>query len=166
MTFKPQIIMLNATGKSPTRLLGLWVIQRWQFMCVLLCLGGGFLPCLHAGETAAYELATSAQVDSSGIFLRQLVKSGQPLPSVRLCDAPEFGSTTNLTAAQVGDLLAIVAPDLATTNWTGANTVEISRRTHNLTEMNATALLTATLQKNYVKDKGELELDFTQPWTA
>jgi flagella basal body P-ring formation protein FlgA len=35
-----------------------------------------------------------------------------------------------------------------------------------LTETDALALLTATLQKNYVKDKGELELNFTQPWTA
>ena len=165
MSFKPQIIKVKAPGKSPTGPLGLWVIHRWQFLCVLFCLGGGFMPCLHAGETAAFELATSVQVDSSGVFLRQLVKSGQPLPSVRLCDAPEFGSTTNLTRAQVSDLLAIVAPDLATTNWTGADTVAISRRMHNLTEMDATALLTATLQKNYVKDKGELELDFTQPWT-
>ena len=35
-----------------------------------------------------------------------------------------------------------------------------------MTEADALALLTTTLQKNYVKDKGELELNFTQPWTA
>jgi flagella basal body P-ring formation protein FlgA len=35
-----------------------------------------------------------------------------------------------------------------------------------LTEADALTLLTSTLQKNYVKDKGELELNFTQPWTA
>jgi flagella basal body P-ring formation protein FlgA len=33
-----------------------------------------------------------------------------------------------------------------------------------LTEAGALALLTATLQTNYVKDKGDLELAFTQPW--
>ncbi len=35
-----------------------------------------------------------------------------------------------------------------------------------LTETDALKLLTATLQKNYVKGKGELELNFTQPWIA
>jgi flagella basal body P-ring formation protein FlgA len=35
-----------------------------------------------------------------------------------------------------------------------------------LTEADALALLTATLQTNYVKDRGELELAFTQPWVA
>lgn len=34
------------------------------------------------------------------------------------------------------------------------------------TESNALALLTATLQREYVKDRGDLELSFTQPWTA
>ncbi|HEY1716769.1 MAG TPA: flagellar basal body P-ring formation chaperone FlgA [Verrucomicrobiae bacterium] len=38
--------------------------------------------------------------------------------------------------------------------------------TRTLTESDALALLTATLQKDYVKDKGELELNFTQPWIA
>jgi flagella basal body P-ring formation protein FlgA len=35
-----------------------------------------------------------------------------------------------------------------------------------LTETDALALLTSTLQKKYVKNKGELELNFTQPWVA
>ena len=34
------------------------------------------------------------------------------------------------------------------------------------TESNALALLTATLQRDYVQDKGRLDLSFTQPWTA
>ena len=38
--------------------------------------------------------------------------------------------------------------------------------TRTLTEADALALLTTTLQKNYVKDKGELEITFTHPWTA
>ncbi|HUZ07255.1 MAG TPA: flagellar basal body P-ring formation chaperone FlgA [Candidatus Paceibacterota bacterium] len=39
-------------------------------------------------------------------------------------------------------------------------------QTRVLNETEALALLTATLQTNYVKDRGELELNFTQPWTA
>lgn len=38
--------------------------------------------------------------------------------------------------------------------------------TRTLTEADTLALLTTALQKNYVKDKGELEITFTQPWTA
>jgi flagella basal body P-ring formation protein FlgA len=39
-------------------------------------------------------------------------------------------------------------------------------QTRVLTEADALALITTTLQKDYVKDKGELELNFTQPWDA
>jgi flagella basal body P-ring formation protein FlgA len=39
-------------------------------------------------------------------------------------------------------------------------------QTHLLTEADALALLTGALQKNYVKDRGDLELNFTQPWIA
>jgi flagella basal body P-ring formation protein FlgA len=35
-----------------------------------------------------------------------------------------------------------------------------------LTEADAIALLTASLQQDYVKDRGQLELLFTQPWVA
>jgi flagella basal body P-ring formation protein FlgA len=38
--------------------------------------------------------------------------------------------------------------------------------TKTLTEADVIALLTAALQKDFVKDRGELELAFTQPWTA
>jgi flagella basal body P-ring formation protein FlgA len=35
-----------------------------------------------------------------------------------------------------------------------------------LTEADALKLLTSTLQETYVRDRGELELSFTQPWVA
>ena len=38
--------------------------------------------------------------------------------------------------------------------------------TKTLTEADAIALLTANLQPDYVKDRGQLELLFTQPWVA
>ena len=127
---------------------------------------GGFAPHLRAGEPADLQLAASAQVDGSGIFLKQLVKSDQPLPDARLGDAPAFGQTADLTREQIQNLVATAAPNLLVTNWTGADSVEISRRNHVLTETGALALLTARLQKDYVKDKGDLELNFVQPWSA
>ena len=145
-----------------------FIFPGWQFLAVLIVLIGGFTQALRASninfQTNSLELATTAEVDSRGVFLQQLVKSSQPLPALKFCDAPEFGKTRVLTRAQINDLLATAAPGFGATNWTGAGTVEISRRAHALTEMETLELLTATLQKNYVKDKGELELNFTQPW--
>jgi flagella basal body P-ring formation protein FlgA len=64
----------------------------------------------------------------------------------------------------VNDLLAKLAPELATTNWTGADVVHVCRTTRQYGETAMLALLTATFQQQYVKDKGNLELSFSQPW--
>lgn len=121
---------------------------------------------LSAAEPPVLQLASAAQVTSDGVFLQQIVKSSQPLPAVRLCDAPQLGATTELSRSQINDLLATAAPDLVTTNWLGAETITISRRTHTLNEADVLALLTTKLQRDYVKDQGDLELDLTQPWEA
>lgn len=133
---------------------------------MLLILAGSLANGLRAGQISPLQLNAVAQVDSSGVFLQQLVTADSPLPALRLCDAPVFGKTIELTRAQINGLLTAAAPGRATTNWTGADTVEISRRVHTLTEADVVALLTATLQKKYVMDKGELELNLTQPWSA
>ena len=150
--------ILNVRTRSQ-RLAG-WLVA------VLALVAGGFMQPVRAGEPTAWQLATNAQVDSSGIFLSQLVKSDQPLPVLRLTDAPAVGQTVELTRDQIKTLLATAAPNLTTTNWTGADAVEISRRTHVLAESRALALLTTTLQNSYVKDQGMLELNFVQPWEA
>jgi flagella basal body P-ring formation protein FlgA len=109
---------------------------------------------------------SAAQVDGEGIFLQQIAKAAQPLPALKLCDAPAFGKTFELSRAQVNDLIAVVAPDLATTNWNGAKSISISRRARSFGETEMLALLSATLQRDVVKDRGELELTFQQPWAA
>ncbi len=121
---------------------------------------------LRASEPSALQLAPVAEVSGDGVFLQQVVKSGQPLPALRLCDAPQVGATMNLSRAQIHDRLTILAPDLVTTNWTGAENIRISRRAHTLNEADLLALLTTTLQQNYVKEQGQLELNLTQPWNA
>jgi flagellar basal body P-ring formation protein FlgA len=121
---------------------------------------------LQASEPSAFQLAPVAEVSGDGIFLQQVVKSGQPVPALRLCDAPKIGATANLSRNQINDLLAVAAPDLVTTNWTGADSIRILRRTHTLDEAALLALLTTTLQQNYVKGQGQLELNLTQPWNA
>ena len=118
-----------------------------------------------ASVTAPVAFIPAAQVDSEGVFLNQITKAAPPLPALKLCDAPEFGKTTELSRAQVNALIAAAAPDLATTNWNGAESIRISRRTRTFGETAMLNLLIATLQRDCVKDKGELELSLARPWT-
>jgi flagellar basal body P-ring formation protein FlgA len=128
-----------------------------------VCFSNWLVNC-PAAEPSGLQLAPVAEVTGDGVFLQQVVKSSEPLPALRLCDAPQLDATLDLSRDQVNNLLAVAAPNLMTTNWTGADSVHISRRTRTLNEANLVDLLTASLQQNYVKDRGELELNLTQPW--
>jgi flagella basal body P-ring formation protein FlgA len=57
-------------------------------------------------------------------------------------------------------------PAMSATNWTGPARVRVSRRIRPLDETELTSLLAAALQRDYVKDAGELELHFASSWTA
>lgn len=149
------------TGARPaSRLLG---VSR--MVSVLVCCAGLWNGA-RAVEPPSLELAPVAQVTGDGVFLSEIIKSPNPLPTVRLCDAPALGAALDLSRSQINDFLALKAPDLAMTNWTGANSIHISRRTRTLNDADIVNLLTATLQRNYVEDKGTLELEMTRPWAS
>ncbi len=133
---------------------------------ILVWLGGGFVSRLFAGEPSALNLHPGAQVNAEGIYLSDVAHAAAPLPAVRLATAPAFGQTVTLTRAQIQELLVKLAPECATTNWQGAPQVRVTRRAIALAEDTLKELLTTTLQRDYVKDLGELELRFTRPWTA
>ncbi len=120
---------------------------------------------VNAANAATFSLCSVVQTGGEGVFLQQMVKADQALPALKLCASPAFGKITELTRAQVHDLIAAAAPELATTNWNGAATIRISRRTREYSEAEMLAQLTATLQHDYVRDKGELELSLTHPWS-
>ena len=68
-------------------------------------------------------------------------------------------------------LLASLGGGFATTSCLGepaslSAAAPAAAKTRALNENDALALLTATLQRDYVKDRGELELVLTQPWSA
>ena len=140
-------------------------LHRWlsagRFLLVLL-----FVAPAYSSDVAALQLQSAAQVDGEGIFLQQIVKSATALPVLKLCPSPAFGKTLDLTPAQVNDLLAKVAPELATTNWTGPGVVHVSRTNRQYDDAAMLALLSDTFQQQYVKDKGELEISFAEPWSA
>jgi flagella basal body P-ring formation protein FlgA len=105
-------------------------------------------------------------VDSQGVFLAQLVTTanGLTLPPLRLLEAPRVGAPLTLTRASLQQLLATNDPALTVSNWSGAERVQITRRTRTLGENDVKNLLTAALQERCVQDRGELELRLNRPW--
>ena len=119
-----------------------------------------------AAEGCAGVLFTNVQVTSEGIFLNQVAGGDVAALRVRLGDAPAFGRFALLTRAQIQEALRERAPELAVTNWTGAFQVRVTRRARMLEEGELKDLLTAQLQRDHARDRGELELRTTRPWTA
>lgn len=132
-----------------------------------------YLPCLSLGlvcsaaaavESSGRSLLPAVQVDATGIYLDQIVAGATPdVPHLRLAPAPSFGRIVSLNPTQINEALKQTAPELVTTNWTGAAQIKISRRTRAISEAEIKELLTAALQQDQVKDRGELELRFTRP---
>lgn len=119
-----------------------------------------------AADESPLTLPAEAQVDSSGVMLANLVKTAEALPVIRLTNAPALGQKLQLTREQISAALQAVAPQFATTNWAGAESVRVTRRMRPLEEAEALTLLTAQLQQDVVRDRGELELHFARPWAA
>jgi flagella basal body P-ring formation protein FlgA len=131
-------------------------------------LGGGFRV-LAFPEPAALSLLPVAQVDSAGIFLHQIVAtnhSALPPQPIRLADAPAFGQAASFSRARLQELLKAGAPEFAAIIWSGSAQVRVTRRTRPLGERELRDLLSATLQKDFVKDKGDLELRLSRPWPS
>jgi flagella basal body P-ring formation protein FlgA len=127
----------------------------------------GWTQAVGASEPDGWKLLPQAQVDSSGVFLDQIaVASGatQALPHVHLARAPHSGQTVTFSRSDVTGLAQTSSPALLMTNWTGATQVRVSRRLRSFEDSDLLELLTSTLQKEYVKSQGELELHLTRPW--
>jgi len=135
-----------------------------------------------AQEATTWRLLPEARVDSSGIFLPQLVQlvvpssasssasvaaaSSAVLPQIRLASAPSPGQTASFSRSQITELVQNNYSGLIVSNWSGATQVRVSRRTRQFTDSDMTELLTATLQRESVRDRGELELHLMKPWAA
>ena len=134
-------------------------------LLTLPCLSLGFV-CLAAtaSETPGWSLLPAVQVDATGIYFDQVIAGATAdTPHLRLAPAPAAGRAVIFTPAQLNDLLQQSAPELVSTNWLGAKQVRVSRKMRVLAESELKDLLTASLQQDYIKDRGELELRFTRP---
>jgi flagella basal body P-ring formation protein FlgA len=138
-----------------------------KFLCQPCLSLGLALTAAAAVESPGWSLLPAVQVDATGIFLDQIVAGATAeTPHIRLAPAPVANRAVTFTTAQINDLLQQSAPELVSTNWRGAAQVKISRRTRSLRESEIKELLVASLQQNYVKDRGELELRFSRPVPA
>ena len=112
------------------------------------------------------ELLPTATAGTSGIHLEDVVtnKTDQPLPRLLLAPAPAIGRPVFFSRAQICSLLTKAAPDLVCSNWTGADRIKIARAARVLNELALKDLLTEALQRDFVKDRGDLEIRFNRPW--
>jgi flagella basal body P-ring formation protein FlgA len=143
-----------------------------------ICLVGILFAQLARGENAPGESATNtapvvqfqlraaALVGGEGLFLSQIIEAPLDLPRLRLGDAPEFGKTVILKRAEVAELARAAGLDQTLTNWAGPVAVRISRRSRVLAEKEVLQRLTPVLQKQFVKEQGELQLRLAQPLAA
>ncbi len=74
------------------------------------------------------------------------------------------GHPSIVSRAQVEAALRQQVPALVVPQWTGMAEVTVTRKTRSLDESEVLERLTAALQKSYVGDHGELELQATRPW--
>jgi flagella basal body P-ring formation protein FlgA len=125
-----------------------------------------FLRAAPVAPAQSFNLQTNVLVDGEGIFLAQLLMPdpAHPVPQVEIAEAPRFGQATMLTRSQILDVLQKSAPGLSTNQWLGAEKIRITRRARAFSESEIKEQLTALLQREHVKDKGELELRFMRPW--
>ncbi|MDB6039940.1 MAG: flagellar basal body P-ring biosynthesis protein FlgA, partial [Verrucomicrobiales bacterium] len=119
-----------------------------------------------AEPAPSIRLRAEVQVSSRGIFLSDIVENPGELASIRIADAPVFGRSTMLLRAQVAEMVHQQLPEVAVTNWAGAARTRISRKTQMLDESMLKELLGSTLQRDVVRDRGELELRLMRPWAA
>lgn len=126
------------------------------------------VPAPAAAPVSALMFIESAEVDGEGIFLDQIVTTTPPLPlpHLRLAPAPTVGQVTLLTRTQVVAWIQSRAPAVTTTHWTGPEQAKVTRRTRSLDETELKEMLQTTLQQNHVKDRGELEIRLSRPWTS
>ncbi len=123
--------------------------------------------CFGAGGLPVSNLRAAAQVDSAGIYLHEVLTADWAGPTnLLLAPAPELDQTVTLTRTQITARVSHEVAGLVLTNWLGATEVKVTRRTRQLEESELKDLLTATLQREQARDRGELELRLGRPWTA
>jgi flagella basal body P-ring formation protein FlgA len=143
------------------------IVKKTIFILAMLVCFAGLASAADVAAPCSYQLMPQIQVDSSGIFLDQVILCSNPgniVPHAFLACAPRLGQTEAFSQNDIAVLARAGGAGLTLTNWTGGGAVRVSRRIRTLEDSDIVELLTAALQKEYVKNQGELELHLTRPW--
>lgn len=133
-----------------------------------LTTAGAAVPAGQRSTGPALALRQAIEVDGEGIFLDQVLiaEPATPLPHLRLAPAPVVGQVTLLTRTQVVAWIEANAPAVLAARWKGAEETRVVRRTRSLEEVEVRDMLRTVLQREQVRDRGELELRFTRAWSS
>jgi len=117
----------------------------------------------QAARNPTIDLLPEAQVESHGIYLDQILTTTN-VAHIRLAAAPSFGMPMVLSRAQIAELIKKNVPDLATSPLAGAVKIRITRQSRHFTEEDLIQLLTDTLQHEYAKNGGQVEIKLKRSW--
>lgn len=159
-------LALNGNTGSAQELVWRWPSAQAPVVESASLVDGHSSPGPAARAALALTLRSQAQVDSQGVFLAQLIEGAQTanLPHLRIADAPAFGQALVWTRADIQAAVRAQLPHAEAWSWAGSQQVRVTRRGRLLPESDLKALLTAALQQEQIKDKGQLELRLTRPW--
>lgn len=144
-------------------------VNHISMALLALAAASGTLRAQETNDAVVWNLLPETQADSTGIFLDQLFAppaATAAIPHIRLAPAPNLGQTASFSKQQILELAQKRGPELNTTNWSGPNHIRVSRRTRQFADSDLMDMLTATLQRDLVKDRGELEMHLIRPWTS
>lgn len=111
-------------------------------------------------------LRPHATVSSAGVFLDDLVSSTDlAIPHVRILPPPRLGASMAVSRQQIESALA--ANELGhLTNLPGPASVRVTRKLRPLDPIEVVDRITAVLQDEVIKSRGQLELRLNRPWTT
>jgi flagella basal body P-ring formation protein FlgA len=121
---------------------------------------------LAQDSVAPMRMLAESQVSNRGIFFSDVADNVGNAGTIRIGDAPQFGRSIVLLRSQVAEMVHHYVPEIALTNWSGAARIRISRKTQPLGEAMLKELLTSTLQREVVRDRGDLEVRLMRPWST
>jgi flagellar basal body P-ring formation protein FlgA len=141
-------------------------LRRRSFASAMSLLSIAFSILASSLSAQTLDVAPEVAVDSSGVLLGALVPAlaSELVGGLKVSDAPEFGRTMTVDRAAIEAMIREQAPGITVTNWTGAATVKVQRKSRQLGEEELRGWLTDALQREQVRDRGELELRITRQW--
>jgi flagella basal body P-ring formation protein FlgA len=158
-------VIVGKTRENPNKSSVAWLLLnasrmevRFYFAIAVLAVFG------LSADAGELQLNAVAAVSGDGVYLPQIFSAADPLPAIKLSEAPAFGKNLVLSRDKIIELLSQNAPNCGT-NFSGADEIKISRRARTFDESDVLGLLTARLQNDFVKDRGQLELHLAQPWS-